>query len=749
MKRFLSFFIIITIIIPMLFSLVAFFASANEIDGTLPDIDNTTNDTENPEETAKVDVSALVEKLEEINSIENIEDKYNIKTINLWIEKTQIAIDNPDISESEVTALLAEYEEIIQNVAQPIASAEDFVAMQENGSYILTENITLTEPVASFKGFLNGNGKTVTLEGTDGIFTTLDGAIIRNLTIEGEINSNDGVGALAANALGEIYVTNVINNANVFANGANKNASGFIANVTSDAEIYFDTCANNANISGGITAGFLANVEDGEVYLYFYNCVNKGAISCNENEILTSASGFVANATNGNVKVVELTYCANLGQISSTYTAGAFFACGKGNIQIYGCVNVGNVFVDYNNPTENALSIGSFVGNVEDKTYAVTIENSIQTGSLTVENTPENTPSALLVGDADGVITVRNVIISGKIISTNDNVYKITANKNAIIENTVINVQFEKRTTFDGDFLPTIDVPNNNAIDQTPNTDTSGISDEIEAEREELAYNVILSSASLDIDLKIQAFDTYFEFVTTVFENIELNRLKLSAKTAIQEAKKAITDYSADSYVLYIAEMEKILTTVNSAKTIEEFENIDIDSLIANADSLLITLKEAEATELEIAKKNAITLLSAKRENAGNVYTASSYKDYCAAFDTIVAQINEATSLKALEMLDISALKVAAEVKLIVAIPEPQEELEDDNKAVDDFLDDDKNNYDDNDVENETLAPISDTTSNNGCNSALSMSSIIVLSVIIALFSLSSVFSKNKQYKKI
>ena len=163
----------------------------------------------------------------------------------------------------------------------------------------------------------------------------------------------------------------------------------------------------------------------------------------------------------------------------------------------------------------------------------------------------------------------------------------------------------------------------------------------------------------------------------------------------------------------------------------------------------MITLKEAEATELEIAKKNAITLLSAKRENAGNVYTASSYKDYCAAFDTIVAQINEATSLKALEMLDISALKVAAEVKLIVAIPEPQEELEDDNKAVDDFLDDDKNNYDDNDVENETLAPISDTTSNNGCNSALSMSSIIVLSVIIALFSLSSVFSKNKQYKKI
>lgn len=720
MKRLISVFIITAMLFSSTFGMIS--AYADELNDTESDIE----DTEDNIQTEATDVSALIQKLNEIEAIEDIENKYNVKTVNAWIEKANAAIENQNITKVEIESLIAECNEIIANVALPITSAEEFLTMQPDGNYILMTDITLSENYGEFSGFLNGNGKTVTLEGANGVFSTLNGAVIRNLIIDGNIITEGDVGALTTIAYGEAYFTNVINNSNITVNVADKKVSGFIADVSQNAKIHFDSCVNNGAITGGITAGFLSDVSDGEVYLYFYNCVNSGAISCGENATQNPAAGFVANALDGDTKSIELSYCANLGQINATSSAGAFLAFGKGNIKLHSCLNIGNVFVKFAEPSEQIQPIGGFVGGISDTVYTITVENSIQSGSVTVENNYTNNPIALLIGSADGGVTLKCVVINGKVTSNDTNVYKISSSEKIAIENTVINVQFEKRTIFDDISLPPIIVPHFNSIDKTENTDINGIPSEQQEELNLLSYNAILASATVDIELKIAAFEAYFELFKSALQEIEFYRVKLAIKNYIEEITKTPKIYDLDAYYLYLADINTLLAAIDSAKSYEELEAIDVTALIAEAETKLLTIEEAQSIALAEAKHNALTALSAKKENAGNIYTAKSYAEYCDAFDAIFAQINDATTVEAVKAIDIAALKVAAEIKLVVVIPEPDEDYEDENYN-NGF---DETDFDLNDEEEdaETLAPVTNTEKNNGCSSSLALSSVAVIS---------------------
>ena len=55
-----------------------------------------------------------------------------------------------------------------------------------SGTFYLTENITVSESVASFSGTLDGNGKTITTSVP--VFAALSGATVKNLTIAGTID---------------------------------------------------------------------------------------------------------------------------------------------------------------------------------------------------------------------------------------------------------------------------------------------------------------------------------------------------------------------------------------------------------------------------------------------------------------------------------------------------------------------------------------------------------------------------------
>ena len=96
MKRLISVFIITAMLFSSTLGMIS--AYADELNDTESDIE----DTEDNIQTEDTDVSALIQKLNEIEAIEDIENKYNVKTVNAWIEKAKAAIENQNITKVEI-----------------------------------------------------------------------------------------------------------------------------------------------------------------------------------------------------------------------------------------------------------------------------------------------------------------------------------------------------------------------------------------------------------------------------------------------------------------------------------------------------------------------------------------------------------------------------------------------------------------------------------------------------------------------
>ena len=108
-KRLASAFIIITIILSMLLSSAGtVLAFANEADDTVPD-------SEEKIESEAADVTALTEKIAQMKAIDNIEDKYNLKTVKAWLSKAEAAVENK-VQKNYVYGMWVSYYEL-ENMA--------------------------------------------------------------------------------------------------------------------------------------------------------------------------------------------------------------------------------------------------------------------------------------------------------------------------------------------------------------------------------------------------------------------------------------------------------------------------------------------------------------------------------------------------------------------------------------------------------------------------------------------------------
>jgi hypothetical protein len=126
---------------------------------------------------------------------------------------------------------------------------------------------------------------------------------------------------------------------------------------------------------------------------------------------------------------------------------------------------------------------------------------------------------------------------------------------------------------------------------------------------------------------------------------------------------------------------------------------------------------------LDDAKADALVLLSAKRENAGKVFTDESYKAYCSAYDLIVEKINSAESIEALEAINLPLLKVEAETKLAVYVPieaDDEDDVVEENKNVEEKKDEERIPEQNNDVSEDK----------DGCMSTVAASTIVTVGII-------------------
>ena len=685
----------------------------------------------------KADLTALEAAYIQLKSAGT--SNYNLAEAALLME-AEAAFKNDKIAQSEVDAIVAKINAAM-NKQGVIASAEDFAKMDPNGSYMLVADITIDKAYGEFSGCFDGNGHTITLNGAKGVFGTLNNAAIRDFIIEGSIEVSNNVGALATDAKGLVAVANVINRAEITVNASGKNVAGFIAQ-GKGTNLYFQNCVNAADIIGGRTAGFYANTNEGTNNLYFSNCVNIGDISCGEGVSTNPAAGFVARTTDGTTKNIVFENCVELGNIASKYSVGAFFGCGKGNIIMKNCVVGGAAPVEVTAADANShlRPMGGVIGGAnsdadsKDGAFSVVIDGCIFNVNLTVTKNYSTNPMAIVVGGAGkGTVSIKDTSVNGVLDATKAslNAYKLSSTT-PTVDNVYINVELKVPAIPDTSKEPisgtgegeTPVYPNKEPADLTPNTNAEDFD----------GLTVLDARVELAKALKIAAECEIAD------AKAELAAAKEALKATV--AVKDAAAYTEDSYAAYKADIDALIASIDAAADAEALAAINVAEAVAAAEAKLVTLEaqaeadakaeaaakaEAEAAAkkaFDDAKANALIALSAKRENAGKVFTDASYTEYSAAFDAIKAQIEGAADIAALQAIDVAALKVAAENKLAVNVPAAPEAPDADNKD-DDNKNDETDKTTEENKDDETEAPKAE----GGCGST----PIIIIAIVVVV----------------
>ncbi len=120
--------------------------------------------------------------------------------------------------------------------------------------------------------------------------------------------------------------------------------------------------------------------------------------------------------------------------------------------------------------------------------------------------------------------------------------------------------------------------------------------------------------------------------------------------------------YTEESYRDYSDAYDDAVDLIFSEEA--DISDINVSELKSSVENELVTLVEEKRTEL-------LAMLGAKKINSNN-YTTASYKQYSDAYDAIVNSLEAATTVDALNSINVSELKAAAEAMLVVYVPEPE-----------------------------------------------------------------------------
>lgn len=269
-------------------------------------------------------------------------------------------ISNPPASEPSGLAPMEMDGEGTEDDPYLITSAEDFAAFVENmeemfcgeESARLEADIVLGSDWSNaagdleadeddftcvFSGTFDGNGHSITLNSTydeknAGLFSVLNGATVKDLTIKGTVVNassvaNASTGALAGSSQGNTTIQNVVNEATVTSNAAGTTIAsvggliGFdtssggkltITDSVNKGAVKFSAAASSARHSAG---GLLGYTEGSATAIS--SCYNAGAVSN-----ATYAGGIVGSGYSYGGKAFTIASCYNSATISGAATMG-------------------------------------------------------------------------------------------------------------------------------------------------------------------------------------------------------------------------------------------------------------------------------------------------------------------------------------------------------------------------------------------------------------------------------------------
>ncbi len=290
-----------------------------------------------------------------------------------------------------ITAMLfAMLAVVIPVSAADIASAGDFGSIANNGTYVLTADITITSGKSgTVSGItLDGNGHTITLGAgmTAGLFDKLTGSTVKNLTIKGTgeltfAGGTNGVGALAKD-ITDTTVENVTNEANIKVGSTVSWFGGLVGNVKGGSTL--KSCVNKGKIiaGGGEYTGGIAGVNFGSGS--FIGCKNYGNIESNQGGARNCAGGIVGYTYSGTAAIIG---CINYGSVTGSGEEQYFGALVGLNQNastispLAGCMNFssnpdfgGGVVAAPSESTYNAVKNDSKLSSLGADVYSVTAD---------------------------------------------------------------------------------------------------------------------------------------------------------------------------------------------------------------------------------------------------------------------------------------------------------------------------------------------------------------------------------------
>lgn len=269
-----------------------------------------------------------------------------------------------------------------------------------NANYILIKDISIDDEIWDsigtsdnpFKGFFNGNGKTITFNGDTvfnsesesyGLFAKVsDNAKLENISLVANGNLTNGnqdtFGILAGHCIGseQIYISNCsLNIKTDFFMKGNSNVGGLIGSINKGSAVSIENCSVDGNIFGYIAVGGLVGrFGNGTVKNCISNC-----------EIKTTGSG-----VGGLIGIISPSNGIILVQNSSAF---------------------GSV-------TSNKLVAGGLIGVLNNTSGSTTIENCY--ASVTTKSEANNGASGGLIGEL-WAGSVTNCYAIGDVITNSGN----------------------------------------------------------------------------------------------------------------------------------------------------------------------------------------------------------------------------------------------------------------------------------------------------------------------------------------
>lgn len=254
--------------------------------------------------------------------------------------------------------------DIVINANGHVGTDNNSLDFTNNGGYNFAGDFSQDNANSSFQGEFDGNGHTITVTfamnqaNRASVFPNASGAVFRNLTIAGKIQS-----ASQANGANDVYKT------------AGYDVAGFVGKAFGSLEFY--NCKNEAAIIGlRNVAGIVGYYNSSNASITMTACVNTGNI--------TSLQG---TYTEGGFKD-RYSYNDNIGEsgvgvnnVGFTFGTGGIIGAYTGSITIESCRNTGEIIGGHN--------VGGIIGlhdGVSGNIATLTIKNCANTGHVLVNS---------------------------------------------------------------------------------------------------------------------------------------------------------------------------------------------------------------------------------------------------------------------------------------------------------------------------------------------------------------------------